>query len=133
MEREYVNPPDICPPPANMYHHVVKVGNQVFIAGQVSRDMEGKTLHPNDPAAQVREVWSNIEKALTSVGGTTRDIVRTTTYVVGAENLAEVRRARLEDMPADGLPTSTTLVVAGLAAPDLLVEVEVAAVLQGNG
>jgi enamine deaminase RidA (YjgF/YER057c/UK114 family) len=109
------------------------VGNQVFIAGQVSRDMEGRTLHPNDPAAQVREVWSNIEKALTSIGGTTRDIVRTTTYVVGADNLAEVRRARMEDMPADGLPTSTTLVVAGLAAPDLLVEVEVAAILGNNG
>ena len=129
MDREFVNPPDICPPPSNMYHHVVKVGNQVYVAGQVSRDMDGRTLHPGDAAAQLREVWSNIKKALASVGGTPEDVVRTTTYVVGAENLAEVRRARIEDRPASGRPTSTTLVVAGLAAPDLLVEVEALAVL----
>ena len=132
MQREFINPPDICPPPSSMYHHVVKVGNEVFIAGQVSRDMGGQTVHVGDAAAQLREVWVNIGKALASVGGSVQDIVKTTTYVVGAENLAEVRRARTEDKPADGRPTSTTIVIAGLAAPDLLVEVEAFAIL-GSG
>ena len=89
-------------------------------------------MHVGDAAAQLREVWSNIGKAMASVGGTVQDIVKTTTYVVGAENLAEVRRARTEDKPAGGRPTSTTIVVAGLAAPDLLVEVEAFAIL-GSG
>lgn len=129
MQRDFINPPDVCPPPNGMYHHVVKVGNQIYIAGQVSRDIDGRTTHVGDAAGQLREVWSNIEKALASVGGTVQDIVKTTTYVVGSEHLAEVRRARTEDMPAGGRPTSTTVVVAGLAAPDLLVEVEAFALL----
>ena len=33
MAREYINPPDIAAPPANLYNHVVKVGNTVYIAG----------------------------------------------------------------------------------------------------
>ena len=57
------------------------------------------------------------------------DIVKTNTYVVGAENLAKVRAARLNILPPEGRPTSTTVVVAGLADPGLVVEVEAIAVL----
>ena len=39
MEREFINPPDLANPPNNIYNHVVKVGNTVYISGQVSRDL----------------------------------------------------------------------------------------------
>ena len=58
-------------------------------------------------------------------------MVKTTTYVVGEENVAKIRPARQEILPAEGRPTSTTVVVAGLAAPGLLVEVEAIAVIGG--
>jgi len=77
----------------------------------------------------VRQVWANLEKAVRAAGGSLRDIVKTTTYVVGAENLGKVRSARLALLPPEGRPTSTTLVVVGLADPDLLVEVEAIAVI----
>ena len=48
MAREYLNPPDLAPPPQGLYNHVVKVGNQVFIAGQVSRGLDRKTIHVGD-------------------------------------------------------------------------------------
>ena len=129
MEREFINPPDLATPPSNIYNHVVKIGNTVYIAGQVSRGLDGKTVHVGDVEAQVRQVWSNLEKAVQAAGGSLKDIVKTTTYVVGAEHLAGVRSARLALLPPEGRPTSTTLVVAGLADPDLLVEVEAIAVL----
>ena len=130
MAREHINPPDLATPPSNMYNHIVKVGNTVYIAGQVSRGLDGKTAHAGDPAAQVRQVWSNLEKAVTAAGGTLRDIVKTTTYVVGVQNMPEIRRARLELLPPpEERPTSTTIIVAGLADPDLLVEVEAIAVV----
>jgi len=129
MPREFINPPDLATPPHNLYSQVVKVGNTVYIAGQVSRDRSGKTVHAGDVAAQVRQVWANLEKAITAAGGSLRDIVKTTTYVVGAENLGQVREARLSLLPPENCPTSTTLVVSGLADPDLLVEVEAVAVL----
>ena len=55
--------------------------------------------------------------------------MKTTTYVVGAESLGKIRPARMELLPSEGRPTSTTVVVAGLADPDFLVEVEAIAVI----
>ena len=49
MEREFINPPDLAPPPVGLYNHVVKVGNTVYIAGQVPRGMDGKAVHVGDP------------------------------------------------------------------------------------
>lgn len=129
MARQFINPPDLATPPNNIYNHVVKVGNTVYIAGQVSRDLDGKTAYVGDVEGQVRQVWANLEKAVRAAGGSLRDIVKTTTYVVGAENLGKVRGARLALLPPEGRPTSTTLVVVGLADPDLLVEVEAIAVI----
>ncbi len=129
MAKEYINPPDIPAPPVNLYNHVVKVGNTVYIAGQVPRGMDGKAAHVGDPEAQIRLVWANLEKAVKAAGGTLADIVKTTTYVVGADTGAKIRPARQELLPAEGRPTSTTVVVAGLADPDFLVEVEAIAVI----
>ena len=129
MARQFINPTDLATPPNNIYNHVVKVGNTVYISGQVSRDLDGKTAYVGDVEGQVRQVWANLEKAVRAAGGSLQDIVKTTTYVVGAENLGKVRTARLALLPVEGRPTSTTLVVAGLADPDLLVEVEAIAVI----
>ncbi len=129
MERQFINPPDLATSPSNIYNHVVKVGNTAYISGQVSRDLDGKTAYVGDVEGQMRQVWANLEKAVRAAGGSLTDIVKTTTYVVGAENLPRVRSARLALLPAEGRPTSTTLVVVGLADPDLLVEVEAIAVI----
>ena len=132
MPREYINPPGISTPPSNLYNHVVKVGNTVYIAGQVSRDDQGKVLHVGDPEGQIRVIWANLEKAVKAAGGQLTDIVKTTTYCVGADTNGKIRQARLELLPATNRPTSTTIVVAGLADPDYLVEVEVIAVIGDN-
>jgi len=130
MEREFINPSELAPPPANLYNHAVKVGSTVYISGQVPRGLDGKAVHAGDAAAQIRQVWANLKTAIEAAGGTLQDIVKTTTYVVGAENLAKIREARTTILPEDGRPTSTTVVVAGLADPDFLVEVEAVAELR---
>jgi enamine deaminase RidA (YjgF/YER057c/UK114 family) len=114
-----------------LYNHVVKVGSTVYISGQVPRSLDGKAMHPGDAAAQIRQVWTNLEIAMKAAGGALSDIVKTTTYVVGAENLPKIREARMSILPEQGRPTSTTVVVAGLADPDFLVEVEAVAELDG--
>lgn len=132
MKREFINPPGLASPPSNIYNHVVKVGNTVYIAGQVPRGLDGRALHVGNPEAQIRQVWANLEIAVKAAGGALKDIVKTTTYVVGAENVAKIRSARLSLLPPEGRPTSTTVVVAGLADPGFLVEVEAIAVV-GDG
>ena len=104
MEREFINPPELASPPANLYNHVVKVGNTVYIAGQVPRGLDGKAVHPGDAAAQIRQVWANLEIAVKAAGGTLQDIVKTTTYVVGSENLGKIREVRMTLLPRGGPP-----------------------------
>jgi enamine deaminase RidA (YjgF/YER057c/UK114 family) len=108
---------------------VVKVGNTVYIAGQVSAGPDGSVVGKGDAEAQVRQVWRNIETAVKSVGGTLQNVVKTTTYVTNIQHAAAVRQVRNELFRASNPPTSTLLVVAGLASPDYMVEIEAIAVV----
>ena len=123
MAKEYINPDAISPPPNGIYTHVVKDGNTVYVAGQLANDKDGNLVGEGDPGAQYLQVWANVGAALASVGATVNDLVKTTTYIVGSENMAAVRAAREKVAPANP-PTSTMVVVAGLARPGAVVEVE---------
>jgi enamine deaminase RidA (YjgF/YER057c/UK114 family) len=94
----------------------------LFISGQIGVDPEGR------PGADAREqaefVWRNITAVLKSAGMAVTDIVKLTTYATSAQHLPAVREVR-ERVLAGHLPASTLLIVAGLARPELLVEVEV--------
>ncbi len=129
MQKEFIDPPELGTPPNNIYHHVVKVGNTVYIAGQLSRDVNGKPIHVGDAEAQTIQAWANLEAAVKAAGGTLADIVKTNTYVVGRENMAGVRAGRAKAQPPEGRPPSTPVIVAGLADPELVVEVEAIAVI----
>jgi enamine deaminase RidA (YjgF/YER057c/UK114 family) len=124
---QYVNPETLSR--SRGYSQVVKVGNTVYIAGQVSAGPDGAVVGRGDPEAQVRQVWRNIEAAVASVGGTLRDVVKTTTYITNIQYAGAVRKVREELFQGANPPTSTLLVVAGLASPDYLVEIEAIAVV----
>ena len=81
---------------------------------------------PPPKSVRCGPTWKSLSRL---PGGTLQDIVKTTTYVVGAENLGKIREVRMTLLPEEGRPTSTTVVVAGLADPDFLVEVEAVAEL----
>jgi enamine deaminase RidA (YjgF/YER057c/UK114 family) len=111
------------------YSQVVKVGNTVYIAGQVSAGSDGNVIGKCDPETQVRQVWRNIEAAVKAAGGTLQHIVKTTTYVTNIQHASAVRKVREELFQSSNPPTSTLLVVAGLASPDYMVEIEAIAVV----
>jgi len=107
----------------------VKIGHTVYIAGQVSAGADGNVVGKGDPEAQVRQVWRNIEAAVKAAGGTLQQVVKTTTYVTNIQYAAAVRKVREEVFQSSNPPTSTLLVVAGLASPDYMVEIEAIAVV----
>lgn len=129
MNAEYLNPETLSAPPGGMYSQAVRVraGEQLYISGQVARDLAGKLVGEGDVVAQYRQVWANVGLALAAVGLRHEHLVKTTTYVVGEANIPAIRAVRKELAPPKA-PTSTMLVVPALAIPGALVEVEGVAV-----
>ncbi len=125
-DQQYFSPDSL--PPSRGYSQVVKVGSTVYIAGQVGITIDGSVVSKDDASAQARQIWHNLEAAVTSAGGTLENIVKTTTYVTDIGHAAAARQVRGELFPTNP-PTSTLLVVSQLASPDYLMEIEAIAVV----
>jgi 2-iminobutanoate/2-iminopropanoate deaminase len=125
--QQYINPDTLSR--SRGYSQVVKVGGTVYIAGQVSAGADGNVVGKGDPEAQARQIWRNIEAAVKAAGGTLQNVVKTTTYVTNIQYAGAVRKVREELFQSSNPPTSTLLVVAGLASPDYMVEIEAIAVV----
>lgn len=107
---------------------MTKPGRLLFIAGQTAVDANGNIVGKGDIEAQVKQVFENIKTVLNDVGGSLQDLVKTTTYITDIkyrDGLGKVRSRFYEKDP----PTSTLIVVKGLAREEFLVEIEGIAVL----
>ena len=114
-----------------------RVGNLVFVGGQVAIDEHGQVIGPGDIEVQTRECYRNIERVLAEGGASLRDVVKITTYLVydgepsGPEFDAfwvKMATVRASFFPSDG-PAGTGVIVKSLVYPGLLVEVEAIAVI----
>jgi enamine deaminase RidA (YjgF/YER057c/UK114 family) len=128
MERTYLEPAGIAPPP-EPYSHAIRCGDTLYIAGQVAFDEDNNTVGIGDPRRQAEQVWRNIRLAVESAGGTLADVVKITVF------LKDVRHAPAEISVREKLfepgryPICTLVQVANLGLPDLLMEVDAVAVL----
>jgi enamine deaminase RidA (YjgF/YER057c/UK114 family) len=126
MPLERIQPAGLAKPPT--YSHVIRAGNTVYIAGQTAQDEQGQVVGKGDVTAQARQVFENLKKALASVGADLSSLVKITVYLTDPrfrEPVSEVRQQYL----GGNLPTSTLVIVAGLASPDYLLEIEGIAIL----
>jgi 2-iminobutanoate/2-iminopropanoate deaminase len=113
-----------------LYTPVVTVvpGKLVFVSGILSRNEKGEIVGRGDMAAQIRQVFQNIKTALAAAGATMADVVKRQTFTTDIDAYFENIDARMEH-GGDHLSTSTTVEVRRLSHPDLLIEVEVMAVI----
>ena len=91
-------------------------------------ETDASPVHPGDMRAQLRQVCQNIGRALRSVGADFSDVVKTTTFTTDVEEYHRVSDERFKYFTRD-LPTSALIGVKRLAHPDLMVEIEVMAVI----
>jgi 2-iminobutanoate/2-iminopropanoate deaminase len=99
----------------------------IFVAGQVSVDMEGKPVGVGDIALQTRTVLENVKRVLEGAGARMEDVIKTNIYVTNmAEYRAKTGDIRREYFAAN-FPASTLVEVKSLARPEFLVEIEVVA------
>lgn len=111
------------------YSHGVKVGNLLFVAGQVSLDEELRLVAPGDPAGQARQTWKNIQQVVEAAGGKVGDVVKVTTYVEDLAHVQAIHAVRREFFPDGDYPAATVVQVAKLGLPGLILETEAVAVL----
>ncbi len=110
------------------YSRAVKIGNVVYVAGTVATDENGAVVGPNSPYTQTRFILERIGKVLERAGASLEQVVRTRMFVTDISNWQEVGRAHGEFF-ADIRPVATMVQVSSLISPELLVEIEVEAVL----
>lgn len=108
----------------------LRVGNQVYVAGTASY-RDGKVFAPNDAVAQIRHILTIIETALGQAGSSLSDVVRYRAYVTDIADAPAVAE-ELGGAFASIRPVATLIAVSALVDPELVVELEVDAVI-GNG
>lgn len=115
------------------FAQATRVGNQVWVAGQVAVDDDGTPVGVGDATAQAERVWRNLAQVLDAAGAGLRDVVQTTTYIVDRAYRDAATEARRRHLPGPDYPTNTLLIVDGLGRPEYLLEVSAVAVLRTQG
>lgn len=110
------------------YSRAVRIGNVVEVAGTTAVDAAGNVVGVDDPGAQTRYILQKIEIALQEAGASLADVVRTRMFVTDISRWEDIGRAHGEFF-RDVKPVATMVEVKGLIDPELLVEIEVTAVI----
>jgi len=123
------NPPALSAPTG--YTHIVEVTGPVktiYISGQIAYDKDGALVGAGDMKAQAEQVFKNLQAALTAAGAKFSDVVKMNSYITDMSKVQAVRDVRTRYF-GDVTPASTFVQVAGLVRPELLLEIEVVAVI----
>jgi enamine deaminase RidA (YjgF/YER057c/UK114 family) len=110
------------------YSRAVQVGPFIQVAGTTAVNAQGQPIAPNDPYGQTIAILEKIQQALAEAGAIMADVVRTRMYVVNIADWEEIGRAHGEFFH-NVRPAATMVEVSRLIDPELLVEIEVDAIL----
>src|SRR5258708_4530746 len=110
----------------------VRAGSRVLlISGQIGVAPDGTV--PSGFREQCDRAMMNVEGLLAAADMATSDIVKVNYYLTRSADLPALNEARARRWKSDSPPAVTTLVVAALAPPNLLVEIEVGAASAAAG
>lgn len=108
------------------FSRAVRTGRHIFVSGTAPIWPDGE-VDP-DPLTQARRCWEIVIDALSRLGGSPADTVRTRSFITDRAHEPAASQAHGEVF-ADVRPASTMVVVAGLLDPRWVIEVELDAVL----
>jgi enamine deaminase RidA (YjgF/YER057c/UK114 family) len=110
------------------YCRAKRVGDFIAVSGTTAVDEKGEVVAPGDLYAQTVFALRKIERALAELGGSLKDAIRTRTFITDMSRFDEFARAHRKAF--EGIdPAATCVEVAKLASPELLVEVELDAIV----
>ncbi|MEJ2007118.1 MAG: Rid family hydrolase [Acidobacteriota bacterium] len=107
------------------YAQAVKVGDTVYVSGQVGHDEQGNPAVSGNMEMQMRQAYVNIGRVLAQLGATMENIVEETIFVTDMDAaLAAVPEARKKSFPGDSPVVASAIVqIQRLALPELMVEI----------
>ena len=135
MEKHFLNPLEL-PNWEQSFSQIVTVSSgstkTIYLSGQVAMDQHNQLIGEADLSRQATHAFQNLEKALASVGATTKDVVKITIYVkeYASADARSVSEAFRKAFPHKNLPASTWLGVQALALEGLLIEIDAIAVME---
>ena len=104
---------DQAPAAIGPYSQAVRVGNTVYLSGQIPLDPASGLLVEGDISAQARRSFENLKAVCEAAGGSLSDIVRLGLYLTDLDNFAAVNAVMAEVFAAP-YPARSTIQVSGL-------------------
>lgn len=111
------------------FSQAIKAGNMLFISGTVSWDANAEPMAAGDMEAQVRNVYEELKVTLEAHGATFANVVKETVYTCDMDAMVSANPVRAGYFNDCAPPASTWVQISRLVHPDLLVEIEMTAVL----
>jgi enamine deaminase RidA (YjgF/YER057c/UK114 family) len=110
------------------YSRAVRVGPYIHVSGTTATDGHGKVVNPEDPAAQAELCIQKVAAVLAAAGASLQDVVRTRMYVADIDHWQAIGEAHRQAF-ADIRPAATMVEVSRFISPEILVEIEVDAIV----
>jgi enamine deaminase RidA (YjgF/YER057c/UK114 family) len=132
MAKTVVNPPQLAKP-SGFSHGIEARGRLLFLAGQTALDAGGRIVAPGDLVAQFRQALVNVATVIEARGGSLRDVVKLTFYVVDRRDYRTKSKAIgqvYRELMGGHYPPTTLVEVKALWDDDALVEIDGFAVLE---
>jgi enamine deaminase RidA (YjgF/YER057c/UK114 family) len=114
--------------PVSHYCHATRAGDQIWISGSVGIAADGSI--PEDTVEQFRIAIDNLDTVLRAAGGAPEHIVKVTVFLTDVDDRARINPIR-QAYFGDHRPASTLIEVCALVIPELKVEIEAEAVVEG--
>lgn len=128
MSVDVIQPDSVHDTRAFSYSHATRMGDLIFLAGQVAVDRDGNLVGKGDVRAQTEQVFANVQAILEAAGSGLDKVGKVTVFTTKLEYRPIIHEIRSQKFEAAGhLPASTLAVVTSLADPEWLVEIEAVA------
>jgi reactive intermediate/imine deaminase len=95
MTKQIISTPD-APAAIGVYSQAVRVGNTIWVSGQIPLDPRTKELVKGDMEAQVRQVFENLKAIVAAAGAGLDDVVKATVFLVDLSHFGLVNKVMAE-------------------------------------
>lgn len=109
--------------PISHYTDAVRFGNLLFISGIGPLAEDGSLVGRDDVVEQTRQIFRNMQKALSAAGATFADVLKVTVFLTDVDDRTKINPVRQEHF-GSARPASTLVEVSRLAIPGMKVEIE---------